>query len=77
MTPDEFDVRAFWTLAETLDLLRSHDRRKMRAWFRAANITTRSSAGALIVTRARLESSLPEVLDEMRRAVVSGVRRVP
>lgn len=74
MTPSEFEVRAFWTLTEALDMLPG-ERRAMKRWMRAANVVDKNAAGVSIVTRVRLESVMPEVLETMRRAVARGYHK--
>lgn len=74
MTPTEFEVRSFWTLAEILRMVPGR-RRQLRAWLHAARLVEPNAAGVSIVTRVRLESSMPEVLETMRRSVTTGYDR--
>lgn len=71
VTLEEFEVRAFFTMSDFLDLITPDNdrqsRRKYRDWLHAANVVRKNAAGVAIVVRSDLEATFPELLAEAGR----------
>lgn len=72
LTADDFEARGFFTLFEVVAAVSSdpRGRRNVRRWLHQTGAISTNAAGARIITRARLETGFPEILETIRRRCV-------
>jgi len=69
MSAEEFEQRAFFMVWEIL-ACSGQPSRTVRRWLYHAGVVQKNAAGALLVTRDRLQCSFPELLEAIRRRCV-------